>query len=226
VNAAKVLAEARDREDARRKAEQEARLLREEQERAQRWTERLASTPWVPLIAHDGGDLENWSIRSWVGKDIKSAKVAWTVQVVDGQPTITAGGHDEEVELGMNGNRWQDWILEFDVKVDEGDLKLKARTKVSGSVFQPRVEEGVDPITLSSSDYKSWKRVRLEVRGKKIAFFEGGDSPKVELEPTLKEGGFLLALDKGSSASIRNVQLKLVYTTKQPRDEEEEEESE
>ncbi len=210
-------------------AQAEARRLQAEKEREERWAERLLTTPWVPLISEDGNDLENWTVRSiiWNPKDIFNSKVPWTIQMVDGKPAITAPKQDQDIEIGMNGNRWLDWVLEFDIKVETGILRLRTRTMIAGAVFRTRVTQESQSYEFPAEDYGSWTRLRLEIRGSKVILLRGGEVlMEAKTSSAHQEGGFIFVLTANSLAMIRDVQLKLVHDTRRPRDEEFEEEEE
>jgi len=214
----------KDQRKAREQAE-EARKIREEQERAARWAIELEKTPWAPLISQDGDDLENWTVRTLIPnrEKLSDSKVAWTMGQESKVPVLSASGFDDAVEIGMNGNRWLGWVLEFDVKVESEALHLKTRTIIFGQVFGARVNDQFSPVVFDfpSDSHGSWKRIRIEARGKKVYLFEGGDKPVKVLDTGHEDGGFIFELDKNGSAKLRDVQLKLVYDKKRPPKEEE-----
>jgi hypothetical protein len=221
----------RDRE--RRVAEEEARRLREERERQERWAARLVEAKWEPLLSREGGDLENWSVRSLVGRSLEDLKMPWTVQTVGGQPVLVGENsqNDEEVQVGMNGNRWLDWVLEFEVQVEAGTLKLKTRTVIHGDSHRPAIaHQAPKDFELKPESYGSWKRLRVEAQGRKVTCFEvtgsAGDGPegegkvkRFEVEtPDHQEGGFIFVLSEKGVARLRDVRRKLVFDQKHPRD--------
>ena len=156
------------------------------------------------------------------GEDLASAKVAWSIQTVDGQPALTASGQDEEVEIGMNGNHWKDWILEFDVRLESGSLTLRTRTLVEGQVFRTQItNDGASPsYEMAAAQFGSWKHVRVEARGGKVTFAAAGEAPKA-VETEERVGGFLFTLEKGGSVKIRDARLKVVlFETRRGKEDE------
>jgi len=215
---------------AKEKREEEAQRLEEERRREELWAERLLTTSWIPLISQYGDDLENWTVRSiiWNPRDPFSSKVPWKIVKIDGQPVITAEKQEQDIEIGMNGNRWLDWVLEFDIKVDSGAVRLRSRTIIAGGVYHTIVRDGQEAPKIHefpAARYGSWTRMRLEVRGRKVILLEGEDK-KMEVRTEHQRGGFIFVFTKGSVAMIRNAQLKLVFDMDNPPEEEEKAERE
>jgi hypothetical protein len=206
----------------------EAKQIEEEQERERLFSERLANTPPQPLISVEGGDLENWTLRTTIANPDNplDVKIPWSIQKIDNEPTLVGEGQEQEIQIGMNGNRWMDWVLECDVMVPTGTLHLKTRTKIAGQVFRTVItKEASKSFDLPEAEYGSWKHIRIVVRGKKISFYEGSsETPKEEIETKHQEGGFVFALDPKGKAQIRNAQFQLIYDSKSKRDEDEVEE--
>jgi hypothetical protein len=206
----------------------EVKRIEEEQERERLFAERLANTPPQPLISVEGGDLENWTVRTGISNPDNpfDVKIPWSIQKTDNEPTLVGEGQEQEIQIGMNGNRWMDWVLECDVLVSTGTLHLKTRTVIAGNIFHTQIQKDAGKsFDLSDGEYGSWKHVRVVVRGKKVAFYEGSsETPKEEIETSHQEGGFIFALDPKGKAQIRKAQFQLVYDKKSKKDEDEGEE--
>jgi hypothetical protein len=217
----------KEKEDAALAAA-EAKRIEEEQDRERMFAERLTNTPPQPLISAEGGDLENWTVRTGIPnpENPLDVKIPWSIQKIDNEPALVGEGQEQAIQIGINGNRWMDWVLECDVMVPSGTLHLKTRTKIAGSVFRTVItKEASKSFDLAEADYGSWKHIRVVVRGKKVFFYEGSsETPKEEIETEHQEGGFIFALDPKGKAQIRNAQLRLVYDKKSKKEEDEIEE--
>jgi hypothetical protein len=219
-----------ERAAEREREEEEKERVRLEGVRRQRWAALVQEAPWVPLISHDGSDLENWTHRSWVGTSLEDVRIPWSVQLADGKAVILGNNPTDQrdIEIGMNGNRWIDWVLEFEVKVEAGTLTLKTRTVLRGEgTYNTRVvEDGESPkdFEFPAQAYGSWKKVRIEAQGKKVTWIVGGEKKLEEETSGRQNGGFVFVLKPRSAARIQDVRLKLIFDEKREKDESDSEE--
>ncbi len=211
------------RESERRKQEEVARHERLDRERRALWAASVEKTPWMPLISRDGGDLENWSVRT-SHPDFDNPKSFWIIQNIDGSPTIVGdnSGNKGVIKLGMNGNKWMDWLLEFDVLVEAGTLNLRTRTKLSGrGMGGAYVANEPKEFKFPAERYRSWKRVRIEASGNKVKWFEGENEldSAVTDEADDQYGGFVFEADPEATVKLREVKIKLIFSDKRKRGE-------
>ncbi len=202
-----------------------------EKEREEKWKYALEALDWEPLISI-GGDLENWQqLPKNIGQmgDPDADHYPWKNIEEDGEPVLQADSSDwdGEIWVAMNGNRWMDWALQFEVQVPEGKLTLDTRaTFASGGMggMPSGPSDKAEGIVLDSDTYGSgeWVKIFVFVRGREIRWLEGEDENDLELKKTIQvdheKGGFRFLLDEESSCRIRRVQLKLVHALKRGED--------
>jgi len=222
-SAATARAEIQKREVERRKQEELARLERLDRERQARWAVALEKTAWMPLISREGGDLENWAICT-VHFDLDNPKFYWTIQNLGGTPTVIGDNSEGGgvIRLGINGNKWMDWVLEFDVLVEKGSVDLLTRATLAGSGFgDPQVNNHAKELKFAAENDGTWKHVRIEASGNKVKRIEG----EKEIESVTTEGrageygGFVFIVDPQSSVKLKEMKVKLIFSDKRKKGE-------
>ncbi len=204
----------------RKQIEEKLAILRKqrEEERRQRWKFALEALPWAPLISRNG-DLENWTFGPTLNRD-KMGQVGvrfnlWEIKEIDDVPVLMADTVEHKVSgfCAQNGNRWQDWALEFEVKVTKGKLTLQTRTMLSR--FLSVQSKIADDLEFTDKNSKDWLKVRLYVHGGEIKYYEYQDGDYVEVK-ALKDdndrqtGGFRFVLATESICQFRNMNIKIV----------------
>lgn len=204
----------------RKQVEEALALLRRqrEEERRERWKFALEAVPWWPVISVSR-DLENWLHGPMINQDkIGQPGVkheVWEIEIVDGLPVLKADTADlqQEATIAQNGNRWQDWALEFEIRVTRGKARLEARARMgAGGWVLGKAERDIE---FEAGKHSDWTRVRLYVHGEQVRRFEFQDGEPVEVEsiPHVEEqqtGGFRFVLDPDSACQIRDARVKLV----------------
>jgi hypothetical protein len=221
-----------------RKAKEDMLARQREERQKQRetaWQTEKELKPWVPLLS-EGGDLENfYKTVDYNPMDRDVDPFPWKNVRVGNEQVLSADttGRDAEVLIGMIGNRWLDWVLEFKVQVLDGTLRLETRTEVEGMMGNPGFKNRPsEPIALEAKDYGDWKQITVEVFGSTVRFLEEGQLKKeIKIDIGHERGGFQFILAGKSSCQIKGLNLKLVNElrpgeegTSRHRDEDDDEE--
>ncbi len=184
-------------------------------ERQEKWENLLDLYPWVPLLS-EGGDLENWfmTVDSIIEQGVDP--FPWKNTRVGDEQVLSADARDREGEgevyIGINGNRWLDWALEFEVQVLEGRLLLEPRNTVQAFFGAMRVQlSAEEPLVFEAADHSNWTQVRLEVRGNLVRLIENGEIKK-EHYTDHDRGGFRFVLPHGGVCQIKGIRIKWVST--------------
>ena len=190
-----------------------ARRTELEKERLEKWNNLFILTEWVPLLS-EGGDLENWFKTVDLSLEFDADPFPWKNTRVGDEQILSADISEREtpVFVGMNGNRWLDWALEFDVQVLGGALELEPRGWTQGWGGRARFVSGsTQKIVFDSSKYSSWTSVRVEVRSRLVQALIGGEVNE-EIRTRFDRGGFRFVLQPGGVCQVKNVRIKWVST--------------
>ncbi|MFN0057094.1 MAG: hypothetical protein ACKVX7_01430 [Planctomycetota bacterium] len=201
-----------------------AKLKLEEEAKAREaaWLATKDSTPWVPQLGKY--NLYNWVINS----DFYSQDPRWRLTQAESKkekgPAETEGvlsgqnSSGDTMYIGFFGNNWQDFVIQFDVRVLDGALELSPRTTtqpVGGQMQAPRDETSPRVEFNQEKLGRDWATVTIEVHGEKVEISilgkEGSDLRDFASEGRLPiRGGVVFYLPKDANVELRRVRTKLI----------------
>ena len=124
--------------------------------------------------------------------------------------------------IGPFTDHWEDFVLEFEFKIEKGSLDLVPRQKakvVRGGMSN--IGDKADPISLTAEEYGKdiWVKVSVTVRGQEVFLknenngaekhFADGEDMRIT-----SDGGFCFWVPSESKVQIKNVRTKLVNSTR------------
>ena len=122
-----------------------------------------------------------------------------------------------ECYRGFFTNHYQDYVLEFEVRLIEGSLQLSPRTMSQSG----RISDESSPALEFSEDtgvrQGRWTKITVTVNGDQVEAEIDGASPIVmdsETSRLITQGGPAFRLPGNSRAEIRKVRTKLVNSTR------------
>ncbi len=204
-----------------------------EEEEDRRLMSALQQKSFIPMIPEEGTNLENWSIRTLIRESLTEGRYPWQIKGLNEKDEMSYALEADnsegssKVEIGVNGNRWGAWELEFQVKVEAGKLRLQVRTVlereeegrsefpvtrlVAGGATRVRVREAAsDSFEFPAENHREWSGVKVKALGERVRCLrDGKPQERIDAEG-LKHGGFIFALDPGGIAKIRHVRLRRI----------------
>jgi hypothetical protein len=141
------------------------------------------------------------------------------------------GEGKEPIEIGMNGNLWSCYDLEFSIRATAGKVVLRTRTEFDRIDPNSLIGSRKLPVSLLSAggipgvrasgnkdttyEFKgegagAWQEVRLRVLGSGVNCTVGGKELKPERTGDDENGGFLFVLEPGGKAEIREPRIRCV----------------
>lgn len=206
--------------EAEAQRRREERLRREAELREQRWTALKESTPWANQLGRYG--LYNWVVTSDRSMELEmgSGQPKWGYRT-EGEDAVLLCDNRTGGTLfkGFFTNFWQDYVVQFDVRLHEGTLQLSPRTQARDlSGVQPASTETSTLIELEAGTQipkGEWVTVTLEVHGDH-ARLTCNERPDLTIEidgdedRLLSEGGILFMVPDQSKVELRRVKTRLV----------------
>jgi hypothetical protein len=202
--------QARTEEEAA--AEVAAQKEKEREARERRWRERLSMVDWYPHIGRH--NLYNWVVSS----DRFTPEPRWRVLDRDGQGVLKGRNESGNNFLGIFTNHWQDYVLEFEMRLIEGSVILSPRTKTRGGGIAEETSPGLTFDEDAGVSLGDWTRISVIVNGQTAEATIDGSSRKLTVDTELvtlpESGGFLIRLGEGTEVELRNLRTKLVNSTR------------
>ena len=202
----------------------EAKRLEKERkaaERIRRWLDMRDSVAWKPLLGKS--NLYNWVVSSDSMRDMQGQKTLWRVMERNGVGVLLIDNRSgSDSFTGVYCNHWEDYLLEFELNLKVGALRISPRTQASKPENGPfRISEGTSPPLELGDDFPKnrWLKVTLEVHGKSVTLRYGDGGDKIELDPETTRlpstGGFVFYAADGTRLEIRGVRVKIVNDTRE-----------
>lgn len=201
--------------EAAKKAEEE-RLKQESLARERRWQEKRDQVPWTNQLGKY--NLYNWVIDS---DAFRGSESRWKFRTEEGFGILVgnnpAGGGT--MFIGPHTDRWQDFLVEFDVKVLSGSLEVSPRTRGARTRGGPALADESDPIVIGDDFPKStWITITIEVHGDMVKWTRSDTQAEVTYTSDDKrlasQGGILFKLLEDSSVLIRKARARIVSAAK------------
>ncbi len=202
----------------------EAKRLEKERkaaERIRRWLDMKDSVAWKPLLGKS--NLYNWVASSDSMRDMQGQKPLWRVMERNGVGVLLIDNRSgSDSFTGVYSNHWEDYLLEFELNLKVGALRISPRTQAIKPDNGPfRISEGTSPPLELGDDFPKnrWLKVTLEVHGKSVTLRYGDGGDKIELDPETTRlpstGGFVFYAADGTRLEIRGVRVKIVNDTRE-----------
>ncbi len=201
-------------EDTKGEERERERLAKIEEDRKQRalnWAKKLELAAWENQIGRH--NLYNWTVNNTgFGQTPK-----WRLKVTDGIGVMAGDNSDGgDSYIGIFTNYWQDYVLEFEVRLLDGTLELSPRSSATSGTLSD------ESASLKFSEETGvrkgkWTKVTVTVNGVNVkAEIPGNEELVLESETSrlLSTGGFVFRLTPGSRAELKNVRTKLVNSTR------------
>ena len=195
----------------------EARRLEEERkqaERIRRWQEMRDSVAWTPLLGRF--NLYNWVASS----DKMLEKPLWRVLDRNGAGVMLVDNRSgRDAYTGVFSNHWEDYVLEFELNLKVGALRISPRTQANAQMGA--ISDGTSPPLELGDDVPKnrWLKVTMEVNGKSVELRYGDAKTRLSLDPETTRlpstGGFVFYAGDGTRLEIRGVRVKLVNDTRE-----------
>lgn len=195
----------------------EARRLEEERkqaERIRRWQELRDSVAWKPLLGRF--NLYNWVASS----DKMQEKPLWRVLDRNGAGVMLIDNRSgRDSYTGVYSNHWEDYVLEFELNLKVGALRISPRTQANAQMGA--ITDGTSPPIELGDDFPKnrWNKVVMEVNGNtvELRYGDAGTSIRLDSETTRlpSTGGFVFYAGDGTRLEIRGVKVKLVNDTRE-----------
>ena len=195
----------------------EARRLEEERkqaERIRRWQEMRDSVAWKPLLGRF--NLYNWVASS----DKMQEKPLWRVLDRDGAGVMLIDNRSgRDAYTGVFTNHWEDYLLEFELNLKVGALRISPRTQANAQMGM--ISNGTSPPLELGDDFPKnrWQKVTLEVNGQSVLLKYGDSGTELTLDPETTRlpatGGFVFYAGDGTRLEIRDVRVKVVNDTRE-----------
>ena len=195
----------------------EARRLEEERkqaERIRRWQEMRDSVAWKPLLGRF--NLYNWVASS----DQRLEKPLWRVLDRNGAGVMLVDNRSgRDAYTGVYSNHWEDYVLEFELNLKVGALRISPRTQANAQVGA--ITDGTSPPLELGDDFPKnrWLKVTMEVNGNSVDLRYGDAGTRISMDPDTTRlpstGGFVFYAGDGTRLEIRGVRVKLVNDTRE-----------
>ncbi|MGB1771461.1 MAG: hypothetical protein ACPHP7_04395 [Planctomycetota bacterium] len=195
----------------------EARRLEEERkqaERIRRWQEMRDSVAWKPLLGRF--NLYNWVASS----DTRLEKPLWRVLDRNGAGVMLVDNRSgRDAYTGVYSNHWEDYVLEFELNLKVGALRISPRTQANAQVGA--ITDGTSPPLELGDDFPKnrWLKVTMEVNGNSVDLRYGDAGTRISMDPDTTRlpstGGFVFYAGDGTRLEIRGVRVKLVNDTRE-----------
>jgi len=195
----------------------EARRLEEERkqaERIRRWQEMRNSVAWKPLLGRF--NLYNWIASS----DKRLEKPLWRVLDRNGTGVMLIDNRSgSDAYTGVYTNHWEDYVLEFELNLKVGSLRISPRTQTNAQMGL--ISNGTSPPLELGDDVPKnrWLTVTMEVNGDSVMLRYGDSGTELTLDPETTRlpptGGFVFYAGDGTRLEIRDVRVKVVNDTRE-----------
>ena len=199
----------------------EARRLEKERkaaERIRRWLDMRDSVAWKPLLGKS--NLYNWVASSDRMRDMQGERTLWRVMERNGEGVLLIDNRSgSDSYTGVYSNHWEDYLLEFELNLKVGALRISPRTQADAQ--RGAITDGTSPPLELGDDFPKnrWLKVTLEVHGKSVTLRYGDGGDKIELDPETtrlpSSGGFVFYAADGTRLEIRGVRVKIVNDTRE-----------
>lgn len=199
--------EAQQQAEEERKAREEAERLAREQ----RWREKRDQVPWTNQLGRY--NLYNWVINTDVYRFDESR---WKIREQEGVGVLYGNNTDgNTMYIGPHTDRWQDFLLEFDVKLMSGSFEISPRTRAQVTRMGIGVADESDPIVLGDGfPTGTWVKISIEVHGDEVKWTRSDTGETIEYTGEEKrlasQGGFLFKLPADSEVEVRKVRARIV----------------
>lgn len=193
-------------EEERRAREEAERLARE-----QRWREKRDQVPWTNQLGRY--NLYNWVINSDMYRFDASR---WKIREQEGVGVLYGNNTDgNTMYIGPHTDRWQDYLLEFDVRLLSGSFEISPRTRAQVTRMGIGVADESDPIVLGNGfPTGKWVTISIEVHGEEVKWTRSDTGETIEYTSEEKrlasQGGFLFKLPGDSEVELRKVRARIV----------------
>ena len=195
----------------------EARRLEEERkqaERIRRWQEMRDSVAWKPLLSRF--NLYNWVASS----DKRLEKPLWRVLDRNGAGVMLVDNRSgRDAYTGVYSNHWEDYVLEFELNLKVGALRISPRTQANAQVGA--ITDGTSPPLELGDDFPKnrWLKVTMEVNGNSVDLRYGDAGTRISMDADTTRlpstGGFVFYAGDGTRLEIRGVRVKVVNDTRE-----------
>ena len=195
----------------------EARRLEEERkqaERIRRWQELRDSVAWKPL-------LSRFNLYNWVASSDKMLeKPLWRVLDRNGAGVMLVDNRSgRDAYTGVYSNHWEDYVLEFELNLKVGALRISPRTQANAQMGA--ITDGTSPPLELGDDFPKnrWLKVTMEVNGNSVELRYGDSGKRLTMDSETTRlpstGGFVFYAGDGTRLEIRGVRVKLVNDTRE-----------
>ena len=172
------------------------------------------SVAWTPLLGRF--NLYNWVASS----DKMLEKPLWRVLDRNGAGVMLVDNRSgRDAYTGVFSNHWEDYVLEFELNLKVGALRISPRTQANAQMGA--ISDGTSPPLELGDDVprNRWVKVTLAVTGKADRLRYGDAKTRLSLDPETTRlpstGGFVFYAGDGTRLEIRGVRVKLVNDTRE-----------